>query len=106
MAKEIEHLSGEEIVYIDLRNPKDILMWGYYGESGNGVCVGHTFDDIISSTSSVYKGIILYGNIKYSNNRPKINYYYRGGLLRGIPFIKYLRMIVLQILFNCINNEF
>ena len=55
------------------RKYDDILMWGYYGNSGKGVCCGHKLDEINKSVQKFDKKICVYGNISYpeTNERPK-----------------------------------
>ncbi len=54
--------------------PKDILMWGYYGESGKGICCGHKPKSIVNGLDIIRGNYIcIYGNVIYpsTNKRPK-----------------------------------
>ncbi len=59
------------------KSPFKILMWGYYCNSGKGICLEHKMESIhnaIETSADVakYKATIcIYGNIKYSEDRPK-----------------------------------
>lgn len=62
----------------------DILMWGYYGDSGKGLCGGFTRGRIIDGVQRVGNCILIYGKIFYSttsNQKPK---YYNGPIWRYI----------------------
>ena len=53
----------------------DILMWGYYGNGGEGVCCKYDSKDIINSILTQRKaGIFVYGNVKYQDNKPRYDY--------------------------------
>ena len=73
----------------------NIPMWGYYANSHDGVCVGHTLSDYISVTKNNYNGLIIYGDINYSPIRPKyIVFHY---MLNNI-------YLIVQIIKNCFTK--
>jgi hypothetical protein len=73
ISKQMLNLKNEFRILCLARNPKDILMWGYYGNSGKGVCCGHKPDDIKKAILDNYNCICIYGNVRYPerNDRPK-----------------------------------
>lgn len=69
-----------------------ILMWGYYANNHNGVAVGHTLNDYISSTNIKYNGLVIYGDIRYTDIRPKYKMDKR--YLKFLTFIDFLNKVV------------
>ena len=69
-----------------------ILMWGYYANNHNGVAVGHTLNDYISSTNIKYNGLVIYGDICYTDIRPKYKMDKR--YLKFLTFIDFLNKVV------------
>jgi hypothetical protein len=48
-----------------------ILMWSYYADKHQGVCIGHRLSDIQHSlASSSIPGICVYDDVHYSSTRP------------------------------------
>lgn len=43
------------------------LMWGYYADKGNGVCIELNFDDLDIPKHCIYKPIVYKENIKFSH---------------------------------------
>lgn len=58
---------------------KDILMWGYYGNSGQGVCLRHESTDIkrgLINSVDVKKynaDFCIYGEVSYQDDKPKFS---------------------------------
>ena len=73
----------------------NIPMWGYYANSHDGVCVGHTLSDYISVTKNNYNGLIIYGDINYSPIRPKYIVFH--SMLNNI-------YLIIQIIKNCFTK--
>lgn len=58
------------------KNPRDILMWGYYGNGGQGVAVEFDHKDIINALKKEENIIVIYGDVNYSNKIPSIKSVY------------------------------
>ncbi len=59
--------------------PRDILMWGYYGNCDRGVCLNHTVEDLnngIKNSANAQDcgaGICIYGHMNYEPEKPIYN---------------------------------
>jgi hypothetical protein len=50
-------------------------MWGYYGNGGKGVCCKYMRENILEGIrNSRRQFICVYGNVEYSDSKPKYNY--------------------------------
>lgn len=75
MTSQVINLKKEFRILCMAKNPQDILMWGYYGDSGKGLCVKHLGKDIQNAIEHEHKGsICIYGNINYpeTNTKPQL----------------------------------
>ncbi len=75
MASQIVSLKNNFRILCLTRNPQDILMWGYYGNSGKGICCGHKSEDINNGILKINSNhICVYGDIDYPSTdaRPKL----------------------------------
>jgi len=74
MVNQVFNLKNEFRILCMANNPKDILMWGYYGNSGKGICCQHYGADIEKAISERKDKICIYGKVKYpdSNQKPQL----------------------------------
>lgn len=94
----IDHVSGKGISNKDMFRVlsvtpimDNILMWSYYGNNHNGICLGHTLSDYLGSLEDCYNGLVIYGDIIYSEKRPRYRYY--KSYFDSIPFIGFLSKV-------------
>lgn len=74
MASQFYDLKDSFRILCLTRSPRDILMWGYYGNSGEGICCGHKISSINNGIQTRYKNnICVYGDVSYpeNNHKPK-----------------------------------
>ena len=77
MRNRIGNLKNEFRILSLAYNEKDILMWGYYGNSGQGICIRHKIDDIckgIKESKDAEKcsaHFCIYGEIDYEEQKPQ-----------------------------------
>ena len=73
MSEQVRNLKNSFRILCLARNPRDILMWGYYGDCGKGICCGHSPRDINNGILAQYNNICVYGDINYpaTDMRPK-----------------------------------
>ncbi len=79
-----DELRNANIKYDDLKrdfrvlcmakDPKDILMWGYYCDGGQGVSVEFYQNKIIEGLSRLENSVVLYGDVSYlkKEQKPKL----------------------------------
>lgn len=75
MSSQVCNLKNNFRILCLARDPHDILMWGYYGDSGKGICCGHRAQDINNGILAKYNNICVYGDIYYplTDKRPKFH---------------------------------
>ncbi len=75
MSSQVRNLKNNFRILCLARDPHDILMWGYYGDSGKGICCGHRPKDINNGIMAKYSNICVYGDISYpaTDMRPKFH---------------------------------
>jgi hypothetical protein len=57
------------------KDPKDISMWGYYGDGGKGVCCEYSSDAIVDAISELSTPVMcIYGDVEYSKDNKKPEY--------------------------------
>lgn len=97
MAAQVLNLKEDFRILCLARNPKDILMWGYYGNGGKGCCCGHMPDKIQKGIQKRGSKFCIYGEINYpdTNNRPEFHVNYNDiaddiwGFIIECTFTKY-----------------
>lgn len=71
MILKIDDLKEQFRVLCLSKNPRDIIMWGYYGDSGKGICVSHSANEINNAISKRGNYICIYGNVTYPESQQK-----------------------------------
>lgn len=73
MINQLKDLKSEFRILCMAHDPKDILMWGYYGNSGKGICCKHSKTNIENAITKRGGNICIYGDITYpkENKKPK-----------------------------------
>ncbi len=76
MIEFFERLKNKFRVLSMATNPKDILMWGYYGNGGAGICLSHDVGDINDGIQKcdIPNTICIYGKIDYKDKQPKFEF--------------------------------
>lgn len=79
MRRRLLDLKNEFRILSLAHKENDILMWGYYGNSGKGLCLRHNQKDIrmgiIESPDAkmFHADFCIYGRMDYKRNKPKFN---------------------------------
>ena len=79
MRNRLVNLKNEFRILSLAHSEKDILMWGYYGNSGQGVCLRHKQNDIRNGiiesedAKTFHADFCIYGNMDYSSQKPTFN---------------------------------
>lgn len=62
-------------IFCTTGEPKDIIMWSYYGDGHKGCCIEYSKRDIIQQLIDLnMDGVCICGNVKYSTKRPKYRF--------------------------------
>ena len=62
-------------VLCTIQDPRNILMWSYYGSEHTGYCFEYSKHDIITAiTKSALNGLYIIGKVHYSDKRPNYKY--------------------------------
>ena len=79
MRNRLVNLKNEFRILSLAHSEKDILMWGYYGNSGQGVCLRHKQNDIRNGiikskdAKKYHADFCIYGEMNYTAEKPKFN---------------------------------
>ena len=86
---ELENIKSFFRVLCVTNNPRDILMWGYYCNGGEGVSVEFSQKNILKSFEKLDKKLIIYGDVKYrpSGERPKFTTHYSNNSFGVIRYV-------------------
>jgi hypothetical protein len=75
MLKSGENLKEKFRIFCATDSPKDILMWGYYGNGGDGICCKYNVDDLLDGLNKQLNSFIcVYGEVNYTDYRVKYEY--------------------------------
>lgn len=79
MRDRLTNLKKEFRILSLAHSERDILMWGYYGNSGQGVCLRHNPEDLrkgiieSSDAKKFHADFCIYGKMKYESEKPQFN---------------------------------
>ena len=79
MRDRLKNIKNEFRILSLAHNESDILMWGYYGNSGQGVCLKHKQNDIYKGINTsddaekYHADFCIYGEMNYRADKPKFN---------------------------------
>lgn len=66
-----ESVSNKFRVLCTIQDPKNILMWSYYGENHRGYCFEYSKHEIVSEIINLnIDGLCIMGKVQYKDNRP------------------------------------